>query len=1014
MANTATVEIIVSARDRTTAAFGAIGQQLKSLERQAQAIVSGLGIPFQALGGVLGTVADVAGTVVTGAFSALKTAVGWVRDQIDNLIEGCERAAIAFGALTAALTALISKITMYAARTEELGVALTQVAKVAGHSTEEVQAQEEAVKALGITTQASQTLLMRMLAAELDMADATKIARAAQDLAVIGMRDSSEATMDLIYAVDSLQPRLMKKYGIYVNLVDLYREAAKQLKAEVVETYDHANAISALDLTLRENILSRKELAEEMAVAITATHDHADAIRKLNLTLKENILKHKELAAEITETLTATHDHTDAISVLDLTLRENILRHDELYKKITEGATATHDHADAIRGLNLTLQENIVRHKQLAEEMAEARQAEDYSALALERLEIDYQQLSLVIQENEDELAKLTKEHGRSITSTEGLALALERQQIDYEQLTLTIKRNENELSKLTKEHGQTVFSTEDLTLALERQQIDYEQLGLVIEENRSQLKKLTREHGQAIASTEGLNFSLERMEIDYEQLGLAIEENRDRLEKLGGEHGQVVVSAGDLEVALTGVQKRQLMLNAILEQAAAYAGTYEAAMTTAGKQIRSFRRYIEELMNQFGEFFLPMLTEGVRVATEFVQKLMDLPPATKELISKFLLAATAAAGVIAGLTGLVTVVDKLMPLIQFLLNPVGLLVTLLGVFVANWLMTGDVMTNVSNLIEGKVIPALQAFWDAIQRAVAPFVSLLKPAIGYIASWMDTLTMLFRHGAETGNWEPFLRTLRVVIERVKELLQPFVDKLKDTIEKWVQKAVGWWNATGKPLLEKALGTIWNLITQTIWPNYVQPALNWLIEHVRTWAEMTGWPFLQEVFESLWGWIKNSLWPWLEDTAWPWIKEKLEWLIAELKIWVETTGGPLLWQLAQKLWGAFWQSAAESIEIPEWVTRLMELIEETAAKPRKTPSGGYLGVPPGTQFDQYQYGGVVPSHGPRLAVVHGGETIIPAGRGGMVIEVPVYLDGREIARVISPHLADELTRQGVKA
>jgi len=93
------------------------------------------------------------------------------------------------------------------------------------------------------------------------------------------------------------------------------------------------------------------------------------------------------------------------------------------------------------------------------------------------------------------------------------------------------------------------------------------------------------------------------------------------------------------------------------------------------------------------------------------------------------------------------------------------------------------------------------------------------------------------------------------------------------------------------------------------------------------------------------------------------------------------------------------------------------------------------------------GGVVPGPvgQPQLAMVHGGEIITPMtggflppnipamfrgggkgfippsstpidrrGGGRTVIEVPVYLDGREIARVTSPYLADELQQHGIRA
>ncbi|KKK77573.1 hypothetical protein LCGC14_2852220, partial [marine sediment metagenome] len=70
---------------------------------------------------------------------------------------------------------------------------------------------------------------------QLDLADASKIARAAQDLAVVGMRDSSEAATDLLHAITSLQPRLLKKYGIYVTLTQVYKDAAKALGKNVTE-----------------------------------------------------------------------------------------------------------------------------------------------------------------------------------------------------------------------------------------------------------------------------------------------------------------------------------------------------------------------------------------------------------------------------------------------------------------------------------------------------------------------------------------------------------------------------------------------------------------------------------------------------------------------------------------------------------------------------------------------------------------------------------------------------------
>jgi TP901 family phage tail tape measure protein len=64
---------------------------------------------------------------------------------------------------------------------------------------------------------------------------------------------------------------------------------------------------------------------------------------------------------------------------------------------------------------------------------------------------------------------------------------------------------------------------------------------------------------------------------------------------------------------------------------------------------------------------------------------------------------------------------------------------------------------------------------------------------------------------------------------------------------------------------------------------------------------------------------------------------------------------------------------------------------------------------GGAIPHFAMGGVVPGTGPQLAVVHGGETVVPPGggaaQGGGVVEVHshLHLDGREISEVVERHL-----------
>ena len=63
---------------------------------------------------------------------------------------------------------------------------------------------------------------------------------------------------------------------------------------------------------------------------------------------------------------------------------------------------------------------------------------------------------------------------------------------------------------------------------------------------------------------------------------------------------------------SLSENEKMMARTNQVLKEGAAYAGIYEGSMTTAGKQISSLSRYIEDLKTKAGEVFLPALSQSV------------------------------------------------------------------------------------------------------------------------------------------------------------------------------------------------------------------------------------------------------------------------------------------------------------------------------------------------------------------------------------------------------------------
>lgn len=158
-----------------------------------------------------------------------KAPVSRLQQSFADLEAKAAKAIIPLAAISAVLVATVGKMVMTAARTQELGVVVENMGRVAGYSEGELTKVEKEIKDLGITTQSARTIMTRFIGAELDLADASKVARAAQDLAVIGMQDSSTAAANLTYAIASMQPRILRQYGLFINLNKVYEETATTL-----------------------------------------------------------------------------------------------------------------------------------------------------------------------------------------------------------------------------------------------------------------------------------------------------------------------------------------------------------------------------------------------------------------------------------------------------------------------------------------------------------------------------------------------------------------------------------------------------------------------------------------------------------------------------------------------------------------------------------------------------------------------------------------------------------------
>ncbi len=157
----------------------------------------------------------------------------------------------------------VNEVALLAARYDTLGISMRVVGNNAGYTGAEMDKYQTALQKTGISAVEARQNLMSMASAHMNLADSAKIARIAQDAAVIGNINSSEAFARLTYGIESAQIEVLRTIGINVNFEDSYKKLATQL---------HKNAA---DLTDNEKLQARVNVVMEKGRDISGTYEAA-------------------------------------------------------------------------------------------------------------------------------------------------------------------------------------------------------------------------------------------------------------------------------------------------------------------------------------------------------------------------------------------------------------------------------------------------------------------------------------------------------------------------------------------------------------------------------------------------------------------------------------------------------------------------------------------------------------------------------------------------------------------
>jgi hypothetical protein len=139
-----------------------------------------------------------------------------------------------------------------AARVEELDIAMNSIGEATGLGADTIKDATQSIRENGIELAAAQQIAIEFAQNQLDLASASKVARVAQDLAVIAGQNSTATTQLLTQAIITGNSMLLKSAGISRLASEGYDEYAKSIGKSVRQLSAQERQQAVTNLILKE------------------------------------------------------------------------------------------------------------------------------------------------------------------------------------------------------------------------------------------------------------------------------------------------------------------------------------------------------------------------------------------------------------------------------------------------------------------------------------------------------------------------------------------------------------------------------------------------------------------------------------------------------------------------------------------------------------------------------------------------------------------------------------------